>query len=121
VGHSGSGMMADAPFTVCNWLRVEPDHLPSTRGQAQHQARAGQDRSSGRALYLDGLGLARSLAGGSTADAMIRRTGVRESALGEQGQARLVPHMCHALGAFAVKRGNSRIRHPIHQRIYRSC
>lgn len=38
------------------------------------------DRSSSRALHLDPGGLARSLAGGSTADGMISRPGVRKSA-----------------------------------------
>jgi Domain of unknown function (DUF1707) len=35
---------------------------------------------------------------------MISTTGVRESALGEPRQPRLVPHMCHALGAITAGR-----------------
>ena len=26
VGHSGSGMIASSPATVCCWLKAEPDH-----------------------------------------------------------------------------------------------
>jgi hypothetical protein len=47
---------------------------------------------------------ARSLAGGSTADGMIGRTGVRESALGEPRQAWLVDLYHEQRGTMGVSR-----------------
>jgi hypothetical protein len=75
-------MIANTPPTVLlaeGWSLIIPSAVdrgdkPSRPGQA------GQDRSSSRALHLDRLGLARSLAGGSMADGMISKTGVRRSA-----------------------------------------
>jgi hypothetical protein len=100
-GHSGSGMIANAA-TPCCWMKVEPDH-PVCRRPGDKPSRPGQasqDRSSGRALHLDWLGLARSLTGGSTADGMISTTGVCGSA-----SVGMIRNICGTI--FAVSTGNS--------------
>ena len=77
------------------------------RRQSGSTIAASPCRSSGGALHLDRLGLARSLAGGSTADGMISRTG-RAQKRTRRAEKITVPLTCHYHRSPGVSGGHLR-------------
>jgi len=75
-------MIVNAVSTVCCWLRrslIIPSAVDLGTSPADQAKPVKIVRPAGRCIF-DRLGLARSLAGGSTADGMISTTAVRGNA-----------------------------------------